>query len=81
MISRDGDSEFGAAPLPRKKGRRGEMRRNLSQFLRVVHFSTQRFHFTFDSFLGVGACGRRPLESADPGLGVAVDLKGSLEEK
>ena len=22
----------------------------------------------------VGACGRRPLESADPGLGVAVDV-------
>ena len=26
------------------------------------------------SFFGVGGSGRRPLESADPGLGVAVDV-------
>ena len=36
-------------------------------------------HDTFrrQRFLGVGGSGRSPLESADPGLGVAVDLKGA----
>ena len=29
----------------------------------------------------VGACGRRPLESADPGLGVAVDVGKPLVEE
>ena len=37
---------------------------------RFVPTGELRHEFSFR----VGACGRRPLESADPGLGVAVDV-------
>ena len=46
-----------------------------------VSFSTAQNSLCCNFAFGVGGSGRRPLESADPGLGVAVDVgKPRVEE-
>ena len=40
----------------------------------VFVLSQRKIRCAAISFFGVGGSGRRPLESADPGLGVAVDV-------
>ena len=40
----------------------------------VFVLSQRKIRCATTSFFGVGGSGRRPLESADPGSGVAVDV-------